>query len=61
MKFTLKEWNFIQHCIEVAGREFEAQMLDSKPSDKEFSMYQIFKWNMEQARELASRIENAEI
>ena len=61
MKFTLKEWNFIKHCVECAGREFEAQMLDSTPSDKEFSNYQIFKRQMEQAHDLAARIENAEI
>ena len=43
MKFTFEEWKFIQHCIECAGREFEKMMLDSTPSDKETSCYQIFK------------------
>ena len=61
MKFTLKEWNFIQHCLECAGREFEKDMQESKVSDQKYSSYQIFKRQMEQANALAKRIENAEI
>lgn len=61
MKFTLKEWNFIKHCIECAGRDFEKDMLESKPSDNEYSSYQIYKRQMEQAHALAAKIENAEI
>lgn len=49
MKFTFEEWKFIQHCIECAGRDFEKMMLDSTPSDKETSCYQIFKRSMEKA------------
>lgn len=61
MKFTFKEWNFIKHCIEVASRDFSKQMADSKQSDDENSMYQIFKRHSEQANELIKRIENADI
>lgn len=61
MKFTFNEWKFIQHCIECAGREFERIMRDSKPSDEEFSNYQIFKRQMEEAAALVEKITNAEI
>lgn len=50
MKFTFEEWKFIQHCIECAGRKFEKMMLDSTPSDKETSCYQIFKRQTEKER-----------
>lgn len=61
MKFTFEEWKFIQHCIEVAGREFEQQMQDSTVSDKETSYYQIFKRQMEKANALTEKIKNSEI
>ena len=54
MKFTFEEWKFIQHCIECAGREFEKMMLDSTPSDKETSCYQIFKRQTEKANALVA-------
>lgn len=55
MKFTFEEWKFIQHCIECAGREFEEMMLDSTPSDKETSCYQIFKRQTEKANALVEK------
>ena len=61
MKFTFTEWKFIQHCIECAEREFEKMMRDSKPSDEEFSNYQIFKRQTEEASALVGKIKNAEI
>lgn len=61
MKFTFEEWKFIQHCLECASREFEAQMNDSKVSDKEFSNYQIFKRQTEKANYLVNKLKNAEI
>lgn len=61
MKFTFDEWKFIQHCIECAGREFEKMMLDSNPSDKEFSNYQIFMRQMEKANALVEKIKTSEI
>lgn len=61
MKFTFEEWKFIQHCIECAGRSFEKEMLDSNPSDKEFSNYQIFKRQMEKANTLIQKIKTSEI
>lgn len=61
MKFTFEEWKFIQHCIECAGRQFEKMMLESNPSDKEFSSYQIFKRQMEQANTLGEKIKTSEI
>lgn len=59
MKFTFEEWKFIQHCIECAGREFEKMMLDSTPSDKETSCYQIFKRQTEKANALVEKIPGA--
>ena len=61
MKFTFEEWKFIQHCIECAGREFEKMMLDSNPSDKELSSYQIIKRQMEKANALVEKIKTSEI
>ena len=61
MKFTFEEWKFIQHCIECAGREFEKMMLDSTPSDKETSCYQIFKRQTEKANALVEKIKGSEI
>lgn len=61
MKFTFEDWKFIQHCIEVAGRDFEKIMQESTPSDKETSMYQIFKKSMERANALSEKIRTAEI
>lgn len=61
MKFTFEEWKFIQHCIECAGREFEKMMLDSTPSDKETSCYQIFKRQIEKANALVEKIKGSEI
>ena len=61
MKFTFEEWKFIQHCIEVAEREFKKQMQDSAVSDKETSCYQIFKRQMEKASALTEKIKNSEI
>lgn len=61
MKFTFDEWKFIQHCIECAGRGFEKVMLESNPSDKEFSSYQIFKRQMEKANTLVEKIKTSEI
>ena len=61
MKFTFEEWKFIQHCIECAGGEFEKMMLDSNPSDKELSNYQIFKRQMEKANALVEKIKTSEI
>ena len=61
MKFTFEEWKFIQHCIECAGREFEKMMLDSTPSDKETSCYQIFKQQTEKANALVEKTKGSEI
>lgn len=61
MKFTFDEWKFIQHCVECAAREYEKQMLDCNPSDKETSFYQIFKRQMEQANILVDKIKSSEI
>lgn len=61
MKFTFEEWKFIQHCIECAGRDFEKEMLNSAPSDKETSCYQIFKRQMEKANILVEKIKTSEI
>lgn len=61
MNFTFKEWQFIRHCMECAGRDFEELMNTSKPSDKETSMYQIFKRQMEEAHRIVEKIENSEI
>ena len=61
MTFTLKEWNFIKLCLETASRQYEKTMNESKVSDDKLSCYQIFKRQMEQANELAERIENTEI
>ena len=61
MKFTFEEWNFIQHCIECAGRDFENLMNESKVSDREFSNYQIFKRQMEKANAIVQKIRTAEI
>ena len=61
MKFTFEEWKFIQHCLECASREFEAQMNSSTVSDKEFSSYQIFKRQTEKANYLVNKLKNAEI
>lgn len=60
MKFTFEEWKFIQHCIECAGREFEKMMLDSTPSDKETSCYQIFKRQTEKANALVEKIKGCQ-
>ncbi len=61
MKFTFEEWKFIQHCLECASREFEAQMNSSTVSDKELSSYQIFKRQTEKANYLVNKLKNAEI
>ena len=61
MKFTIEEWKFIQHCLECASREFEAQMNSSTVSDKELSSYQIFKRQTEKANYLVNKLKNAEI
>lgn len=61
MKFTFEEWKFIQHCIEVAGRDFEKMMQRSTVSDKEVSCYQIFKRQMEKARTLTEKLKNSEM
>ncbi len=61
MKFTFDEWKFIQHCLECASREFEAQMNSSTVSDKELSSYQIFKRQTEKANYLVNKLKNAEI
>ena len=58
MKFTFKDWCFIKHCLEVAKNNYVEQMESSKPSDKEYSFYQIFKRQSEQTDELIARIEN---
>lgn len=61
MKFTFEEWKFIQHCLEVAKREFEEEMNDSEVSDKELSNYQIFKREAEKADYLVNKLKNSEI
>lgn len=58
MQFTLDEWNFIKHCIEVAAREFDRQSEDCTPSDKENSMYRIFRRQYIKAQSIISDIEN---
>ncbi len=61
MKFTFDEWKFIQHCLEVASREFEEQMNNSKVSDEHLSSYQIFKRQTEKANYLVNTLINTEI
>lgn len=61
MKFTFSEWNAIKHDLEVARREYIEQMNNSKPSDDEYSCYQIFKRQAERTSDFINRIENAEI
>lgn len=61
MKFTFEEWKFIQHCVEVAERDFKKMMQNSAVSDKETSFYQIFKRQMEQANALIKKIKDSEI
>lgn len=58
MQFTLSEWNFIKHCLEVAAREFEKQAQSCTISDNENSMYRIFRRQKMQASDLAYEIEN---
>lgn len=58
MNFTLKEWNFIKHCLEVAAKEFEKQHEDCTPSDREASVYRIYERQYLKAIELAHDIEN---
>lgn len=61
MKFTFEEWGKIKHALGVAYRQYEKMMQDSKISDDELSMYQIFKRQMEEMVVLINKIENAEI
>jgi len=61
MKFTLKEWNFIVHCLDVAAREYEKQMNNSPKMDDEISAYQIFRRQFREARRLIDFIENSEV
>ena len=59
MKFTFAEWAQIKHDLEVAEKEYIDQMMKSKPSDDENSIYQIFKRQSERARSFIDRIETA--
>lgn len=61
MKFTFNEWKKIQHALEVAKRVYENQMDDCKPSDEEYSQYQIFKRQAEEMSVFLDRISNAEV
>lgn len=61
MKFTFEEWKFIQLCIECAGQGFKKMMLNSTPSDKEASTYQIYRRQAEKANVLINKIKNSEI
>lgn len=61
MKFTFKEWTLIKHDLEVAEREYLKMIEECKPSNDEFSSYQIFKRHAERTRDFINRIENAEI
>lgn len=61
MKFNFMEWAAIKHDLEVAEREYIKLMNDSKVSEDSLSMYQIFKRQAANTREIIERIENAEI
>ena len=61
MKFTFNEWQSILHDLEVARDEYVKTMNECKSSDEEYSMYQIFKRQIEQTNEFINRIKNTEI
>lgn len=58
LKFTMKEWNFIRHCLECASRDFAKHQAESTESEQHNSQYQIFKRQTEEAARLAEKIEN---
>lgn len=61
MTFTRKELNTLVHCLEVAKRDFEKYVDSSKPRDDEYSDYQIFKRQVQQAQELINKIDATEL
>ena len=62
MQFTLKEWNFIKFCLEVAEREFkkqrEACKVPENDAEYENSQYAIYRRQEMKAASLAQEIEN---
>lgn len=61
MKFTFEDWGKIKHALEVARREYEKQMNDSKESDEHTSCYQIFKRQITDADRILHNLATAEI
>lgn len=58
LQFTMKEWNFIKHCLECASRDFAKHRDESTESEQHTSQYQIFKRQAEEATRIAAKIEN---
>lgn len=61
MKFNIKEWSFIRHCIECSQRDFEKQVADSKYSDDSLSSYQIFSKQVSECAALIEKITTTEV
>ena len=61
MNFTFSEWLAIRHALEVARASYQDSFDDSKPSDMEWSTYQIFKRQIAEVNALLDKMNNAVI
>lgn len=59
MNFTFNEWASIKHDLEVAAGVYEKQIETLKPSEEQYSLYQIYTRQLASTLERIARIENA--